>query len=134
MKARDADRESRQARRTKELEAQVRDLRKQVAEKDEVIKVVGYAFSDRIDTKLTLAALDMAVRRQKPKSGLIFTLTGVCNTHHLHTARVTFMITLSRKTSSASNASVSTSNIFLHVILFLATLRPFTIPSYLALV
>lgn len=35
-------------------------------------KVVGYAFSSRIDTKLTLAALDMAVQRQKPKAGLIF--------------------------------------------------------------
>lgn len=35
-------------------------------------KVVGYAFSDRIDTKLTLAALEMAVRRQKPQKGLIF--------------------------------------------------------------
>ena len=35
-------------------------------------KVVGYAFSDRIDTLLTLAALDMAVHRQKPKPGLIF--------------------------------------------------------------
>jgi transposase InsO family protein len=35
-------------------------------------KVVGYAFSDRIDTQLTLAALDMAVRRQRPKPGLIF--------------------------------------------------------------
>lgn len=35
-------------------------------------KVVGYAFSTRIDTQLTLAALDMAVRRQKPNPGLIF--------------------------------------------------------------
>lgn len=35
-------------------------------------KVVGYAFSSRIDTQLTLAALDMAVRREKPDSGLIF--------------------------------------------------------------
>jgi len=35
-------------------------------------KVVGYAFGDRIDTQLTLAALEMAVRRQKPKPGLIF--------------------------------------------------------------
>jgi transposase InsO family protein len=35
-------------------------------------KVAGYAFSSRIDTQLTLAALDMAVRRQRPKPGLIF--------------------------------------------------------------
>ena len=35
-------------------------------------KVVGYAFSDRIDTKLTLDALRMAVRRQRPEKGLIF--------------------------------------------------------------
>ena len=33
---------------------------------------VGYAFSDRIDTNLTLAALDMAVRRHRPSKGLIF--------------------------------------------------------------
>ena len=35
-------------------------------------KVVGYAYGDRIDTGLTLAALGMAVRRQKPQPGLIF--------------------------------------------------------------
>ncbi|MGO5116690.1 DDE-type integrase/transposase/recombinase, partial [Candidatus Avoscillospira sp. LCP25S3_F1] len=35
-------------------------------------KIVGYAFSSRIDTSLTLAALDMAVRRCKPSTGLIF--------------------------------------------------------------
>lgn len=35
-------------------------------------KVVGYAFSSRIDTSLTLDALNMAVRRQKPAKGLIF--------------------------------------------------------------
>lgn len=35
-------------------------------------KIVGYAFSDRIDTQLTLAALDMACRRRKPPRGLIF--------------------------------------------------------------
>ena len=35
-------------------------------------KIVGYAFSDRIDTQLTLAALDMAYRRRKPPKGLIF--------------------------------------------------------------
>ena len=35
-------------------------------------KIVGYAFSDRIDTRLTLAALDMAYRRRKPARGLIF--------------------------------------------------------------
>lgn len=35
-------------------------------------KIVGYAFSSRIDTQLTLDALDMAVRRQKPDKGLIF--------------------------------------------------------------
>jgi transposase InsO family protein len=35
-------------------------------------KVVGYAYSDRIDTQLTLDALDMALRRQKPNPGLIF--------------------------------------------------------------
>lgn len=35
-------------------------------------KIVGYAFSSRIDTALTLDALDMAVRRRKPPKGLIF--------------------------------------------------------------
>lgn len=35
-------------------------------------KVVGYAFSDHIDTKLTVSALEMAVRREHPGSGLIF--------------------------------------------------------------
>lgn len=35
-------------------------------------KVVGYAFSHRIDTALTLSALDMAVRRERPDKGLIF--------------------------------------------------------------
>lgn len=35
-------------------------------------KIVGYAFSDRIDTNLTLGALDMAVRRRHPEPGLIF--------------------------------------------------------------
>ena len=35
-------------------------------------KIVGYAFSSRIDTALTLEALDMAVRRYKPSKGLIF--------------------------------------------------------------
>lgn len=35
-------------------------------------KIVGYAFSSRIDTQLTLDALDMAVRRQTPDKGLIF--------------------------------------------------------------
>jgi len=34
--------------------------------------VVGYAFSQRIDTSLTLEALRMAYRRQKPGHGLIF--------------------------------------------------------------
>ena len=35
-------------------------------------KIVGYAFSSRIDTQLTLSALDMAVRRERPSPGLIF--------------------------------------------------------------
>ncbi len=35
-------------------------------------KVVGYSFSDCIDTQLTLAALDMAYRRRKPPKGIIF--------------------------------------------------------------
>ena len=33
---------------------------------------MGYAFSSRIDTQLTLSALDMAVRRQRPSPGLVF--------------------------------------------------------------
>ena len=32
-------------------------------------KIVGYAFSHRMDTNLTLEALNMAVRREKPMSG-----------------------------------------------------------------
>lgn len=35
-------------------------------------KVVGYAFSSRIDTELTIQALRMAVLRQHPEPGLIF--------------------------------------------------------------
>jgi transposase InsO family protein len=35
-------------------------------------KVVGYAMGERIDTQLTLNALHMALRRQKPMPGLIF--------------------------------------------------------------
>lgn len=35
-------------------------------------QVVGYAFSDRIDTNLTLTALDLAVHRRSPQPGLIF--------------------------------------------------------------
>ena len=35
-------------------------------------QIVGYAFSDRIDTNLTLAALDAAVRRRYAAPGLIF--------------------------------------------------------------
>lgn len=35
-------------------------------------KIVGYAFSSRIDTNLTVAALEMAVSRQKPGNDLIF--------------------------------------------------------------
>lgn len=35
-------------------------------------KIVGYAFSNRIDTSLVKAALDMAVRREKPDKELIF--------------------------------------------------------------
>ena len=42
-------------------------------------KIVGYAFSKRIDTQLTLAALDMAYRRRKPAKGLIFHRTGGCS-------------------------------------------------------
>ena len=35
-------------------------------------KMVGYAFSNRIDTALTLAALRMAVKREHPAPGLMF--------------------------------------------------------------
>ena len=35
-------------------------------------KIVGYAFSSRIDTTLTVSALKMAVNRQKPQGNLIF--------------------------------------------------------------
>lgn len=35
-------------------------------------KIVGYAFSNRIDTNLTVSALEMAVNRQKPQINLIF--------------------------------------------------------------
>ena len=33
---------------------------------------VGYAFSNRVDTNLTIWALQMAVQRQHPQPGLIF--------------------------------------------------------------
>ena len=35
-------------------------------------KIVGYAFSERIDTNLTISALNMAISRRKPSNGLIF--------------------------------------------------------------
>ena len=35
-------------------------------------QIVGYSMSDRIDTKLTIAALDMAVRRTRFKGNLTF--------------------------------------------------------------
>ena len=35
-------------------------------------KIVGYAFSSRIDTNLTVSALEMAVNRQNPQGNLIF--------------------------------------------------------------
>ena len=35
-------------------------------------KIVGYAFSEHIDSKLTVAALEMACNRQKPTSKVIF--------------------------------------------------------------
>ena len=35
-------------------------------------KIVGYAFSSRIDTNLTVSALKMAVNRQRPQNGLVF--------------------------------------------------------------
>ena len=35
-------------------------------------KIVGYAFSSRIDTNLTVSALKMAVNRQRPQNDLIF--------------------------------------------------------------
>lgn len=35
-------------------------------------KIVGYAFSKRIDTNLTVSALEMAVNRQRPQESLIF--------------------------------------------------------------
>lgn len=35
-------------------------------------KIVGYSFSSRIDTNLTVTALKMAVNRQKPQNDLIF--------------------------------------------------------------
>lgn len=35
-------------------------------------KIVGYAFSSRIDTNLTVTALKMAVNRQRPQNDLIF--------------------------------------------------------------
>lgn len=35
-------------------------------------KIVGYAFSNRIDSKLTLDALNMAIRREAPRHDLIF--------------------------------------------------------------
>ena len=36
-------------------------------------KIVGYAFSSRIDTNLTVSALEMAVNRQKPQGNLLKT-------------------------------------------------------------
>ena len=35
-------------------------------------KIVGYAFSSRIDSDLTVAALEMAINREKPQNNLIF--------------------------------------------------------------
>lgn len=44
-------------------------------------KIVGYAFSSRIDTNLTIVALKMAVNRQKPNDNLIFIVTAVFSMH-----------------------------------------------------
>ena len=71
-------------------------------------KVVGYAMSDRIDTQLTLDALDMAVRRQKPKPGLIFhSDRGVQYASHAYRQaleRYEFRQSMSRKGDPYDNA------------------------------
>ena len=36
------------------------------------IYAIGYAFSERIDTNLTISALNMAISKRKPGNGLIF--------------------------------------------------------------
>ncbi len=83
-------------------------------------QIVGYAFSDRIDTCLALDALNMAVRRRKPHPGLIFhSNRGVqyaANTYRQRLLDLHFRQSMSRKgdpydnavSSVVSNASVST--------------------------
>ena len=71
-------------------------------------KIVGYAFSNRIDTNLTLAALDMAVGREKPSAGLIFHSDRgsqyAANTCRERLGALQFHQSMSRKGDSYDNA------------------------------
>lgn len=71
-------------------------------------KIVGYAFSHRIDTHLTLDALNMAVRREKPMPGLIFhSDRGVqyaANAYRERLASLKFCQSMSRKGDPYDNA------------------------------
>lgn len=71
-------------------------------------KIVGYAFSDRIDTNLTLTALNMAVQREKPAAGLIFHSDRgsqyASNDYRLRLAELAFHQSMSRKGDPYDNA------------------------------
>ena len=108
-------------------------------------KIVGYAFSNRIDTSLVKAALDMAVRREKPDKELIFhsdrgnmhlrntekrlSITEYVKVCH---ARETHMTTLLQKTFSVVSSVrwyITSISILDHKrgMLYLNTLNHFTI-------
>ena len=71
-------------------------------------KVVGYAFSDRVDSRLTVDALEMAVKRQKPKKGCIFHsdrgIQYASNAFRNALARHGFVQSMSRKGDPYDNA------------------------------
>ena len=71
-------------------------------------KVVGYAFSNRIDTALTLAALRMAVKRERPAPGLMFHLDrGVqyaATAYREELEKLGFVQSMSRKDEPHDNA------------------------------
>jgi putative transposase len=71
-------------------------------------KIFGYAFSNRIDTDLTLSALEMAIRREQPSEGLIFhSDRGVqyaANRYREHLKQRGFQQSMSRKGDPYDNA------------------------------
>jgi transposase InsO family protein len=95
-------------------------------------KVVGYAFGDRIDTQLTLDALNMAVRRQKPQPGLIFhSDRGVqyaSTTFRVALADYCFQQSMSRKGDPYDNAVAENFFSCLNASVFICSISPLEMP------